>query len=389
MKIFLAGGAVRDELLGLPRQDRDFIALDASEEDMLARGFVKVGQSHDVFIHPQTGHEYTLAPNGLKQELKRRDLTVNSIAKNVETNELYDPFNGRQDLQNKILRHTSDSFADDPVRIARLARFQARFPDFSIAKETQRLCATLCQNKELFAGVPGERFFGEIKKALGLPDPGPFFEKLLEWKALDLFFPELAKLKGVPQNPAYHPEGDCWTHSMLVLKSACRLSEDISVRFACLVHDLGKGETPQEEWPKHIMHEKRGIRPVQNVCERFKTDAFTRRLSLTVCRHHLNIHRAFELKASTLLRLLKNLNALREGELFEKALLCCQADDFGKLRTEYPQREFLLSLAKVLNEADYSDLIKNFKGKELGEKIEQEQIRLIQGVKRQQKGRSV
>lgn len=381
MKTYLAGGAVRDELLGLPHEDQDFIALGADENELLGRGFRKVGKDHDVYLHPQTQEEYVLASsevsNALENELKRRDLTINAMAKDLETGKIIDPFCGQADLKNKILRHTSESFASDPVRILRLARFLARFEVFAVAKETEVFCRQLCQYKDLFKEVPGERLFQEIKKTLLLPNPLPFFEALLEWGALDLFFPELAKLKGVPQNEKYHPEGDCWTHTMLALKNGCSLSNDLSVRFACLVHDLGKGETPESEWPRHIMHERRSAKLARQVCKRFKTDAFTEKLCVAVGENHLKVHKAFELRPATLLNLLQFLNALREGDLFEKALICCEADNMGKLRESYPQRSYLQEIAQKVKDADISDLLEKYEGAILGAKIRERRIAVI------------
>lgn len=386
MRTFITGGAVRDEILGLPVKDRDHIVLDSNPEELMSLGFEKVGNNYDVFLHPKTKEEHVLAyENDLAKELERRDLTINSIAKDEGTGEIHDPFGGVRDIERKVLRHTSGHFQDDPIRLLRLARFKARMPSFSIATETLHMCAALSRNENLFAAIPGERILLEIKKVLQLSDPTEFFELLKDWGTLERFFPELSSLVGVEQNEKYHPEGDCWVHTMLVLKHACSLTpnpdQSFPVRFACLVHDLGKALTPKSELPSHKMHEHRGVKLVKQVCERFKTDSYTKKLALSVCKNHLKVHRAFDLKASTTLDLLTELNAFREGPLFEDVLICCLADSMGKETREYPQRDYLMKLASYLRRQSLSDLTEAYEGSKLGEMIRQKQIKEIKRLK--------
>jgi len=393
MKIYLVGGAVRDEILGLKANDLDYVVVDSSIEEMLSLGFKKVGNDFPVFIHPTSGEEYALArkekKNGagykgfetewenvtLAEDLKRRDLTINAIAKNLETGELIDPYGGIKDLEDKVIRHVSKHFSEDPLRVLRAARFAARFK-FSINEQTVALCAKIASSGDLDSLTP-ELVWRELRKVLSLEDPTYFFEFLLQVGALKRFFPELSQLEGIPQNVKYHPEGDAWIHTMLVLKESCKKSEKIEVRFAALVHDLGKGETPSEILPAHHKHETTGIPLVDNVCRRFKVDNASKKLALAVCEHHLRVHRCLESRPGKLLALLKNLKAFKSEEFFNDALICCEADNSGKLSTVYEQSRFLKYLASELVKMDTSELIQKFKGSELGEKIEQFQMNRI------------
>jgi tRNA nucleotidyltransferase (CCA-adding enzyme) len=386
MKFYLTGGAVRDELLKLPIRDRDYIILDADKNKLLKLGYTPVGNDYEVYLHPETKDEYSVVvENDLVKELERRDLTINSIAYDLDTKEYIDPFGGIKDLESKTLRHTSSFFSDDPVRILRLARFRAQYADFKIADETKTLCIKLSQNQNLFKDIQGERFLLEFKKVLSLNNSNIFFELLKEFGTLKLFFEELSRLEGVPQRRDYHPEGDCWVHTMLVLEQASRLSDSFSIRFSSLVHDLGKGITPKEVLPSHIKHEINGVPLVKDVCKRFKLDSYTEKLALVVCKNHLLVHQVFELKPSTIHDLLVSFNALREGTLFADALICCMADARGRGKEnenkEYPQKDFLLEVAENLRSINIDDLKEKYKGKKLGDMIREKRISIIKVFK--------
>jgi tRNA nucleotidyltransferase (CCA-adding enzyme) len=386
MKFYLTGGAIRDELLGNEVSDRDYIILDADKVELLKMKFEPVGKDFEVYLHPKTKDEYALAVNNdLYEELERRDLTVNSIAQDIDTGEYFDPFNGIEDAKNHIFKHTSIFFADDPIRLLRVARFKCQYPDFTIQEDTLELCRELSNDKKIFDTIVGERFLLELKKALALQAPMLFFELLRDWGTLDLFFNELSNLWEVPQKEKYHPEGNCWIHSMLVLRKSCELSSSFSIRFASLVHDLGKGVTPDEVLPSHIKHEINGVSLVERVCKRFKIDNYTKKLAVAVCKNHLNVHNIFELKAGTILKLLIEFNALREGTLFEDALLCCYADSIGRgeefQSKIYPQKDFLLKVTAELKSLPLNELTSKYEGKKLGEMIEQLRIKKIKKLK--------
>lgn len=386
MKFYLTGGALRDKLLGLRPRDQDYIIVDASKKELLDLGYIPVGKDFEVYLHPITKDEYTMAlDNSIHKELGRRDLTINSIAYNEVTKEYIDPFNGLKDIKKKILKHTSNCFADDPIRILRLARFQAQYPDFSLAPATKKLCMDLSKVKDLFTLIQGERFLLEFQKALSLTNPLPFFEHLREWGTLSLFFSELSDLSDVPQREDYHPEGDCWVHTMLVLEQAVRLSENFSIRFASLVHDLGKAITPKEILPSHFSHEVNGAPLVEDVCNRFRVDSYTKKLSLVVCKSHLLVHKVLELKPSTIHDLIVTLNGFREEKLLNDALLCCMADARGRgenhRNKEYPQRDLILKMAKELKVMDITALKEKYEGNKLGDMIRQRRIASIKRIK--------
>jgi tRNA nucleotidyltransferase (CCA-adding enzyme) len=364
MKIFLVGGAVRDELLGLPVHERDWVVVGARPEELTALGYRAVGKDFPVFLHPQTGEEYALARTErktgpgyrgfettfsadvtLEQDLERRDLTINAIAKNVDTGELIDPFHGQRDIDARVLRHVSRAFIEDPVRVLRAARFAARFAPlgFKVADETMALMRDIAAQGELHALVP-ERVWQETQKALQQPAPWVFFEVLREANALPIVFPEIAALFGVPQPAQWHPEIDTGVHTMMVLEQAARLSDDPIVRFAALVHDLGKGTTPPDDWPRHIAHEQRSVPLIEAMCDRLKIPNAYRETALAVGRHHLLSHKAMELRDSTLLDLLERLDAFRRPERFEQFVIACEADARGRKGLEnrdYPQSGFL------------------------------------------------
>ena len=358
MKIYKVGGCVRDELLGLPVKDRDWVVVGASPEEMLDAGFRPVGKDFPVFLHPETHEEYALArterktapgytgfafhaaPNvTLEEDLRRRDLTINAMAETPD-GKLIDPYHGKRDLELRLLRHVSPAFAEDPVRILRVARFAARFADlgFRVAEETLELMRQMVHNGEVDALVP-ERVWQETVRALSEKTPVRFFGVLRECDALARLFPEIEQLFGVPQPEEHHPEVDAGLHTMMVLTQAARLSDDPIVRFAALVHDLGKGITPKAEWPHHPEHEARGVPLVEDLCRRLKTPNEFRDLAVLVTKYHLHYHRAAELRDATLLDTLQALDAFRRPERFEQFLLACEADSRG--RPGYEDQEFI------------------------------------------------
>ena len=364
-KVFKVGGAVRDQLLGLPVNDTDWVVVGATPEQMTARGFVPVGRDFPVFLHPQTHEEYALArterKNGmgyrgfvvhtaadvtLEEDLARRDLTINAIAGPADwtkTNELFDPYNGQQDLRDKVLRHVTEAFREDPVRILRLARFAARFTDFSVAPETMDLMHEMVAAGEVDALVP-ERIWQEISRGLMEEQPSRMFNILRDCGALARLLPELDRLWGVPQRAEYHPEVDTGVHAMMVLDMSARLQAPLPVRFACLCHDFGKGTTPADVLPRHIDHERRSVNLLLQVCERWRVPNDCKELAEVVAREHGNIHRSGDLKPAALLRLLERCDAVRKPERFEQALQACECDARGRLGFEesaYPQRQRL------------------------------------------------
>jgi tRNA nucleotidyltransferase (CCA-adding enzyme) len=364
MKVYLVGGAVRDELLGLPVRERDWVVVGARPEELTAQGYKPVGKDFPVFLHPQTTEEYALArmerktgpgyrgfetrfsPDvTLEQDLQRRDLTINAIARDPDTGTLTDPFGGESDLRNRVLRHVSEAFVEDPVRVLRVARFAARFAPlgFTVAPETIELMRQIAARGELDALVP-ERVWQETQRALELEAPWKYFEVLREAHALPVIFPEVAALFGVPQPEKWHPEIDSGVHTMMVIQQAARLSKDPVVRFAALTHDLGKGTTPPEEWPRHIAHEHRSVGLIDALCARLRIPNAYRELAVNVGRYHLLSHKAAELRPATLLDLLEHLDAFRRPERFEQFVLACEADARGRKGLEdreYPQADLL------------------------------------------------
>lgn len=363
MDVYLVGGAVRDELLGLPVRERDWVVVGAAPEELEARGFRPVGRDFPVFLHPETNEEYALARTErksapgyrgftvhadtdvtLEEDLLRRDLTVNAMARAADGT-LVDPYGGRADLERRILRHVSPAFVEDPVRILRVARFAARFAPlgFTVAPETLALMRAMVDNGEVDALVP-ERVWAELRRALETASPSRFFETLRACGALARLFPELERLFGVPQPARYHPEIDTGVHVFMVLDAAARLSPDTRVRFAALTHDLGKGETPPERWPSHRGHEERSVRLVEELCRRLRIPNDYRDLAALVARWHGHAHRAAELRPATLLKLFEALDAFRRPARLEEFLLACEADARGRAGLEdrpYPQAGWL------------------------------------------------
>ncbi len=368
MKVYCVGGAVRDELLGLKVKDKDFVVVGTTPEAMLDAGYKPVGKDFPVFLHPKTHEEYALARTErktakgykgfvvhaapdvtLEQDLGRRDFTINAIAKD-SAGKLIDPFNGQSDIQAKVLRHVSDAFAEDPVRILRAARFSARFTDFTIAPDTLNLMRQMVQNGEVDALVP-ERVWQELARGLMEQKPSRMFEVLRSCGALQKTLPELDKLWGVPQPPQHHPEIDAGVHVMMVIDYAAKQKFSLSVRFAALTHDLGKGTTPADILPRHIGHEVRSVQLVKEVCKRLKVPNDCKELGVIVAKFHGKLHQALKMKPSTLLEFLIELDAIRQPERFANFLKACEADSRGRTgleNCELPEADLLL---KVLDAA--------------------------------------
>ncbi len=403
MHVYLVGGAVRDQLLGHPYHEKDYVVVGATPEQLLNLGYQPVGKDFPVFLHPETKEEYALARTErkaghgyhgfefytdtsvtLEDDLIRRDLTINAIAMDEKGN-IYDPYNGQADLNNRILRHVSDAFTEDPLRVLRLARFAARYKDldFKIAPETLSLMQNLVQSGELNA-LTSERVWKETSRALMENHADVYFQVLRDCGALKVLFPEIDALFGVPQRPEYHPEIDCGIHTLMSLQQACKANYSLDVRFAVLVHDLGKALTPKEELPRHIQHEERGIAPVTEVCDRLKVPTQTKQLALAVCKEHLKCHQAFTLKAGTLWRLLQRLDVLRRPERVEAFVQACECDARGRLGLEnrdYPQADFLLKLMQRVRTIKASDLPPEIKGADIGEMLIQKRIEAIAQLK--------
>ncbi len=368
MQIYMVGGAVRDKLLGRPVNDHDWVVVGATPEQMLAQGYLPVGRDFPVFLHPETREEYALARTErksgrgyrgfvvqsspdvtLEEDLSRRDLTINSIASSTDESgatRLFDPYRGENDLHERVLRHVTDAFREDPVRILRVARFAARFTDFTVAPETMQLMREMVEHGEVDHLVP-ERVWQELARGLMEEKPSRMFEVLRECGALQVLLPEVARLWGVPQRADYHPEVDTGVHLMMVLDMAARLSAPLTVRFACLAHDLGKGTTPADVLPRHIDHETRSAELLKDVAERLRVPVDCRETADVVAREHGHIHRSQDLSAAALVRLLERCDAIRKPERFAEILLACECDARGRLGFEesaYPQRPRLLAV---------------------------------------------
>lgn len=371
----------------------------ATPDEMVKLGYKKIGKDFPVFLHPKTQEEYALARiekktsrghDGfsfdfsssvtLEQDLFRRDITINAMA--MEDSQIIDPFNGKDDLKNKIIRHVSDHFKEDPLRVLRVARFAARFFDFKVHEDTIKIMREISNSGEL-QSLSGERVFMEMEKAMLTPDPSIFFEVLSKCDALEILFPELNALKGIPQTAKYHPEGDAWTHTLLVLKHACKLSISPEVRFAALLHDLGKAITPKEILPGHHGHEESGLSLIENFGKRFKFPNKILDNCLRVCKYHLLCHKVFELRAGTILDLLSGLDAFRNPENLDLFLICTKADHLGKLNDSYPQAEYLNRCFDSLRNLDISEATKLKDPLKIKEKIRDLRIRLIKKVPRE------
>ncbi|HEV2540906.1 MAG TPA: multifunctional CCA addition/repair protein [Frateuria sp.] len=406
MRSYLVGGAVRDRLLGRPVVDHDHVVVGATPQDMLARGFRPVGKDFPVFLHPDNGEEYALARTErktghgyhgfafhadpgvtLKEDLARRDLTINAIAQD-EHGALVDPFHGQRDIERRVLRHVSPAFVEDPVRLLRVARFAARFAPlgFAVADETMALMRTMVANGEVDHLVP-ERVWAETRRALGEAQPSAFLRVLREAGALAALFPEVDALYGVPQRAEFHPEIDTGTHLELVLDMAARLAPgDDLVGFGALCHDLGKALTPAEVLPGHIGHEHAGVAPLRALAARLKVPAEHAALAELVCREHLNAHRALELRPATVLRLLTTLDALRRPRRLDSFLVVCEADKRGRLgrgEASYPQAAFLRAARDAAARVDAAGfLARGLTGPAIGAAMEKARTAAIAALPR-------
>ncbi|MBK0394730.1 multifunctional CCA addition/repair protein [Ramlibacter algicola] len=402
MQTYMVGGAVRDALLGLPVNDRDWVVVGATPEEMAQAGYLPVGRDFPVFLHPETREEYALARTErktgrgyhgfafqadptvtLEEDLARRDLTINAIAQ-AGDGSLVDPFGGRRDLERKVLRHVTDAFREDPVRILRLARFAARFPEFAVAPETLELMREMVANGEVDALVP-ERVWQELARGLMEDHPARMFEVLRKCEALARLLPEVDRLWGVPQRADYHPEVDTGVHLMMVLDMAARLQASLPVRFACLVHDLGKGTTPESVLPRHHGHEERSARLLRGVAQRLRVPVECSELADVVAREHGNIHRSGDIGAAALVRLLERCDAFRKPQRFADVLLACECDARGRggLQDQpYPQRARLLAALDAARSVVTADVAaeaqaRGLSGPKVGEWIHKARVQAV------------
>lgn len=402
MQRYLVGGAVRDTLLGYPFHERDWVVVGATPQQMLELGYQQVGKDFPVFLHPQTKEEHALARTErksgkgytgfdvyaapdvtLEQDLLRRDLTINAIAQ-ADDGTLVDPFGGAKDIAAKVLRHVSNAFAEDPLRVLRVARFYARYAHlgFTVADETIALMAQL--SEELTTLSP-ERVWQETAKALSEATPQAYFELLKQTGALEVLMPELACLWGVPQPPKWHPEIDTGVHCMMVLRQAALISERLDIRFAALVHDLGKGLTEPALWPAHHGHEHSGLKPIQELCQRLRVPNECRDLALLVCEFHQLVHRAQELKSRTVLKLFDAIDLWRKPERLTAILQCCIADLRGRTGFEqasYPQAEYLQALAAAALQVNAKSLVaQGLKGEQIKQGMVDARLQAISAAK--------
>jgi len=392
MKIYRVGGAVRDKLLNYFSDENDWLVVGATPEEMVELGYVPVGNDFPVFIQPQTGEEYALARTerksghgyagftfhaaadvSLEDDLVRRDLTINAMAED-EQGVLYDPYGGQRDLSAKILRHVSDAFTEDPLRVLRVARFAARYHHlgFTVAAETMDLMTAISTSGELDYLV-AERVWKETERALGERSPDIFIETLRRCGALKVLLPEVQRLFGVPQRADYHPEIDTGIHTLMALQQSVRLSDRSAIRFAVLVHDLGKGITPDDVLPSHKGHEARGVALVDDVCDRFKVPNDVRQLALAVTEYHLMCHKAQQLKPETIVNLLKGIGALKSRDKLEDFILCCEADARGRTGFEdrdYPSSNYLRDALSCISAISVADLVEaGLDGAEIGRQL--------------------
>ncbi|APW47623.1 multifunctional CCA addition/repair protein [Rhodoferax antarcticus] len=427
MKIHLVGGAVRDALLGLPVTDRDWVVVGATPQAMIDQGFLPVGKDFPVFLHPTTHEEYALARTErktapgyhgfavhaapdvtLEEDLARRDITINAIAANADwtrarglfciknapsttsavtdaAGALIDPFHGQRDLANKVFRHVSPAFREDPVRILRVARFAARFADFSVAPETLALMREMVASGEVDHLVP-ERVWQELARGLMEATPSRMFSVLRDCGALKRLLPEVDRLWGVPQRADYHPEIDTGVHLMMVLDMSARLGASLPVRFACLGHDLGKGNTPADVLPRHLGHEARSAKLLKPLCERLRVPTDCRELADVMAREHSNIHRSADFSAGALVRLLERCDALRKPQRMADILLACECDARGRLgypEAAYPPRQRLLSVLQLIQQVDTKEIaasaiVTGASGQKVGEFIHQARVAAVQ-----------
>lgn len=404
MEIYLVGGAVRDQLLSLPIKDKDYVVVGGSVEEMFDLGFSQVGRDFPVFLHPKTQQEYALARTErksgqgyggfsceankdvtLEQDLLRRDLTINAMAKD-DNGQIFDPYKGQQDLENRILRHVSDAFIEDPLRVLRVARFAARFAHlgFEIADETIELMRHISESGELDYLTP-ERVWQELDKALSTEHPEVFFLQLRKCGALKVLFPEIDALFGVPQPEKWHPEIDTGVHTMMVLQSAAQLTGKKTIRFAALVHDLGKAITPKEQWPKHHGHGQKGLPVIKKLCQRIKVPNEYKELSLLCSDQHQNIHNAQELRAETIIKIFDKADVWRKPQRLDDLLICCHADIRGRTgfeAAEYPQSEYLTHCYQLAKDIDVQQIIsEGFRGAEIKLQLSNRRVEAINQYK--------
>jgi len=404
MQVYLVGGAVRDRLLGLPVGERDWVVVGARPEELEKQGYLQVGKEFPVFLHPQTREEYALARTErkvgpgyrgfttqfspdvtLEEDLRRRDLTINAIAED-SSGRIIDPFHGRRDLEARVLRHVSEAFVEDPVRVLRLARFAARFGNmgFTVADETRELVKRIVAAGEMDALVP-ERVWKETERALDEQRPDLFFETLRECGALKPIFPEVDALFGVPQPAQWHPEIDTGVHVLMALRLAARRDASTATRFAVLTHDLGKALTPREKWPSHHGHEQAGVPAIEVLCSRLRVPKEFRDLAVMVSNFHTHVHRARDLRPSTILELFEKTDAFRRPDRFEELLLACECDARGRLGLEdrdYPQPDYLrearnAAAAVSLGEEERQGL----NGQAIGDRLRRKRLDAIVAMK--------
>lgn len=404
MQIYLVGGAVRDQLLKHPYDERDYVVVGATAEQLLEQGFQAVGKDFPVFLHPITKDEYALARTErktgqgyhgfschfspdvtLEDDLIRRDLTINAMAM-ADDGTIIDPYGGQHDLEHKILRHVSPAFAEDPLRVLRVARFSARYAEygFTVAPETLALMRQLAESGELNHLTP-ERVWKETSRALMESHADVYFQTLRDCGALKILFPELDALFGVPQRPQYHPEIDCGIHTLMSLRQACRANYPLEVRFAVLLHDLGKALTPADVLPRHTLHEERGVPVVQAVCQRLKVPKALQELALVVCKEHLKCHQIMNLRAGTLWRLLRRLDVLRHPERVVYFVQTCECDARGRLGFEqrpYPQADYILQAMEIVRKIKAHHLPEHIKGADIGEVLIQKRIEALSEFKK-------
>ncbi|MCK6264775.1 multifunctional CCA addition/repair protein [Vibrio sp. ZSDE26] len=400
MQVYLVGGAVRDQLLNLDVYDKDWVVVGSTPKEMLANGFTAVGNDFPVFLHPKTKQEHALARTErktsagytgfechfsvdvtLEEDLLRRDLTINALAQDNQ-GQIIDPYGGQSDLNDRILRHVSEAFTEDPLRVLRVARFAAKLKHlgFSIAPETLSLMKRISQSGEL-EHLTAERIWQEWYKSLSTQNPQEFLSVLQECGALQIVLPEISQLFGVPQPEQWHPEIDTGIHTLMVAKQAAQLSDSLPVRFASQVHDLGKGITPKEEWPSHKLHCHTGLKLIKDLCERVRVPNEFKDLALMVCEQHSNIHRAAELKPSTKLKVLNKFDVWRKPERLSDILLCCMADSRGRTgceEIEYPQKQLFEQAYQAALSVNVQDIIANgFKGKDIRTEMDKRRIEAI------------
>ncbi|WEW99759.1 multifunctional CCA addition/repair protein [Pseudomonas nitroreducens] len=404
MQIYKVGGAVRDRLLGIPFSDTDWVVVGASADEMLAQGYRPVGADFPVFLHPKTGEEYALARTErksgrgyggftfyaspdvtLEDDLIRRDLTINAMAEDND-GKVIDPYHGQEDLEARLLRHVSPAFAEDPLRVLRVARFAARYAPlgFSVAPETLALMRELSESGELEA-LTAERSWKEISRALMESRPDVFIQVLRDCGALAVLMPEVDALFGVPQPPQHHPEVDTGEHVLAVLRECAQYDQPLSVRWACLVHDVGKGETRKEDWPKHHAHEHLGLPLIDALNARFKVPRDCQELARLVGEYHTHCHRALELRPTTVLELLQSFDVYRRPQRFEEFLAASEMDARGRHGLEdrdYPQAEYLRGAAQAARTVAVQPLLeKGYKGAELGEALKRERLNALKAYK--------